>query len=404
MFKTSRRTEEAREWRSGEEWKAREEEMAHQDVDEDDLHGLQHHMDAHGQLMGQVMPRHGQTTYVPGPLMMDYDMGAPNSYGVPHVLPGHPTQMMLMPMNAPTPTMSMSMPQAPPAAERGPPKKRGRAAATQLKEEIHEQMAAPKKRAAPKRKKSAENGRPAASKRAAVSQPVPMHSQELVPNMVHYVPNMQMVLQSNPSKDGSVVVDQHSQPIGQHPGHPMSHAHAHSHQMPVHSPHGVMQQDDPNNPGMLGSQAVMQSMTRPRATDETRAAQRSANALREYQRRARETPPERAARRAANAARARQRRAEESPEERFRRLHREALRQQRRRDNETERERAARRAANALRQQERRAREAMARQQQAQIREMSQQQVQMQLVGAHEQPDDVHNHDHYLGSVDDDQE
>lgn len=383
--------------------------MAHQDVDEDDLHGLQHHMDAHGQLMGQVMPRHGQTTYVPGPLMMDYDMGAPNSYGVPHVLPGHPTQMMLMPMNAPTPTMSMSMPQAPPAAERAPSKKRGRSAATQLKEEIHEQMAAPKKRAAPKRKKSAENGRPAASKRAAVAQPVVMHTNDMVPNMVQYMPNLQMVLQGSPSKDLSVVVDQHGQPMSPHPGHSMSHQHTHSHQMSghgPHGPHGVLQQEDPNSPGMLGSQGVAQSMTRPRTTDDSRAAQqRSANALREYQRRARETPPERQARRAANAARARQRRAEETPEERGRRLHREALRQQRRRDNETERERAARRAANALRQQERRAREAMARQQQAQIRDqMAVQQITMHIANSMEQNDDVHNHEHYLDSVDDDQE
>lgn len=380
--------------------------MSHQGVDEDDLHELQHHMDAHGQLMGQVMPRHGQTTYVPGPLMMDYDMGAPNSYGVPHVLPGHPTQMMLMPMNAPTPTMSMAMPPAPPSAERVSQKKRGRAAAAQLKDEIHEQIAAPKKRAGPKRKKAAEAARSSSSKRAPAAQPVVMHNPEMVPTMVQYMPNMQMVLQPNSSKDGGVVVDQHGQPMGTHPGHSMSHAHAHAHQMPSHNLHGVMQQEDPNNPNMIGSQAHMQSMNRPRATDETRAAQRSANALREYQRRARETPPERAARRAANAARARQRRAEETPEERQRRLHREALRQQRRRDNETERERASRRAANALRQQERRAREAVARQQAAQIRDQmnqqQQQQVQMQLVGAHDQSEDVQHH--HLYGVDDDQE
>ena len=380
--------------------------MAHQVVDEDDLHGLQHHMDPHGQLMGQVMPRHGQTTYVPGPLMMDYDMGAPNSYGVPHVLPGHPTQMMLMPMNSPTPTMSMSMSPAPPATERAPTKKRGRSAAAQMKDEIHEQMAAPKKRAAPKRKKTADASRSTGSKRASSSQPVSMHNQEMVPTMVQYMPNMQMVLPPGASKDGFVVSDDHAPSIGQHPGHSMSHAHSHAHQMPGHGPHGAMQHEDPNNPGMMAQQPVMVNIPRPRATDDTRAAQRSANALREYQRRARETPPERAARRAANAARARQRRAEETPEERQRRLHREALRQQRRRDNETERERAARRAANALRQQERRAREAVVRQQAIQHREQmnqqaQQQHVQMQLVvPQHDQGDEDPHHGYHQGLED----
>lgn len=305
--------------------------MSHQVVEDDEMHGMSHHMDPHAQLMGSVMPRHGTPAYVPGHMMMEYDMGGHQSvptYAVPNVLPGHPAPVMMMPMNAPTPQMSLQM-----QGERPAPKKRGRAA-VQAKEEIE---SVGKKRSAPKRKKSDATNR-AIAKRSSVVSPVVMQAPDMVGPMVGYMHVMQ--------KDD----------------------------------------DDPNGVPMLPPPGSLPHLVRPRTTEETRAAQRSANALREYQRRARETPPERAARRAANAARARQRRAEETPEERQRRLHREALRQQRRRDNETERERAARRAANALRQQERRAREAMARQQQAVLREqMSNQQHQQQMAMAQAQ-------------------
>ena len=316
---------------------------------------MPHHLDHHGQLMNTGIQRHSTPAYVPGHLMMEYDMGGHHpvgGYGVPSVLPGHPAPVMMMPMNAPTPQMPMQMPQ-----ERAP-KKRGRGVEG-VKHEIEQSLAGPKKRPAPRKKKT-EPARGAAAKRNNMVAPVIMQPQDMVGPMVTYIPNMGMG--------------------------PM-----------------VMQKDvdeDPNN-GLLPPSTVIPPIARARATDETRAAQRSANALREYQRRARETPNERAARRAANAARARQRRAEETPEERQRRLHREALRQQRRRDNETERERASRRAANALRQQERRAREAIARQQQAQMREQmtnAQQQVQMQLAQAHETGEDVGHHaqQHYM--------
>jgi hypothetical protein len=336
--------------------------MAHQVVEDEDMHGMPHHLDPHGQLMGSGMPRHATPAYVPGHLMMEYDMGAHQSaptYAVPHVLPGHPAPVMMMPMNAPTPQMPMQIQQ-----ERAPPKKRGRAAAN-MKDDIESSVGSSKKRAAPKRKK-AEATRSAVAKRASMVNPVVMQAPDMGGPMVGYMQNMGM--------QGLVM----GKPDGD---------------------------EDPSSP-LLPPSTVIPPMARPRATDDTRAAQRSANALREYQRRARETPPERAARRAANAARARQRRAEETPEERQRRLHREALRQQRRRDNETERERAARRAANALRQQERRAREAMARQQQVQMREQmnnQQQQVQMPLSQGHESHEDVAHHPpgHYIESVGD---
>jgi len=325
--------------------------MAHQVVEDDEMHGMSHHMDPHAQLMGSVMPR---PAYVPGHMMMEYDMGGHQSvptYAVPNVLPGHPAPVMMMPMNAPTPQMSLQMPQ-----ERAPPKKRGRA-----KDDIEANMSAPKKRAAPKRKKVEATNR-AVAKRAGVVNPVVMQASEMVGPMVGYMPAMNVVMHKD--------------------------------------------DDDPNGAPMMPPSGGIPNIARQRTTEESRAAQRSANALREYQRRARETPPERAARRAANAARARQRRAEETPEERQRRLHREALRQQRRRDNETERERAARRAANALRQQERRAREAMARQQQAAIREQmnnQHQQQQMQMAQASEVHEDVSHvpGSHYIENVGD---
>lgn len=335
--------------------------MAHQVMEEEDMHGMGHHLDPHGQLMGSGMPRHSTPAYVSGHLMMEYDMGGHSSapsYSVPHVLPGHPTPVMMLPMQAPTPQMPMQM-----AQERAAPKKRGRAAAN-LKEEMDGSLQTSKKRAAPKRKK-AEATRAAVAKRSGMMNQVMLPPSDMGMPMVGYMPNMPM--------QGLVLKGE---------------------------------SDEESNPSLLATNPSLPPVARPRSSDDTRAAQRSANALREYQRRARETPPERAARRAANAARARQRRAEETPEERQRRLHREALRQQRRRDNETERERAARRAANALRQQERRAREAMARQQAAQLREQinnQQQQGHINLAQNHESHDEV-NHvpqGHYMDGVGD---
>jgi flagellar biosynthesis GTPase FlhF len=330
-------------------------------MEEDDLHGMSHHLDPHSQLMGPGMPRHSTPAYVSGHLMMDYDMGghqAAPSYSVPHVLPGHPAPVMMLPMNAPTPQMPMQMVQ-----ERAPPKKRGRASAA-MKDEIEGALGSSKKRSTPKRKK-ADGLRSAVAKRAAMGAPVMMQSNEMGVPMVGYMPNIQLAgfVRSNG-------------------------------------------EDEDPNASLLPPSTVMPNVARPRSADDSRAAQRSANALREYQRRAKETPPERAARRAANAARARQRRAEETPEERQRRLHREALRQQRRRDNETERERAARRAANALRQQERRAREAMQRQQAAQLREQmnnQQQQIQIPIPQVHEGHEDVSHIQggHYMESAGD---
>lgn len=337
--------------------------------EEVDLHGMGHHMDPHGQYAGPVMTRHQPPTYVPGHMMMEYDMGAhqvssapPVGYG--HVLPGHPAPVMMMPMNAPTPQMPMHMQNvpepSPPQTSPAMPKRstRTRPATVVVREEIEESLASPKKRGPPKRKKT-EATKSAISKRNAAVQHVVAHPQEMVPQLINYMPGTVAGMVVN--KDG----------------------------IP-----GVA--EDPNA-ALLPPATVLPPIQRHRSSaEETRAAQRSANALREYQRRARETPVERAARRAANAARARQRRAEETPEERARRLHREALRQQRRRDNETEREKAARRAANALRQQERRAREAMNRQAQAVLREQlnnqQQQVVQMQLAHGQDGADEVGHH------------